>query len=569
MAAACLASNRAAQAATPPELLQQAASLADAISVDWSRSLSAAGAIVDPVTGQVEGGYGRTLLAYGMLRADQRNPALGLLPIIERALPSSEGVDRAPFNLLGLAETLLGSGGALSAELTASLSRAVLSYPPYGSTSSSAACFQRAACYDNLKLVSATGVVATLAALPGQAGLPGSTFSSPAAAATQTRALLASIVPAVEIPDGELHVGSTRLTGAVLSDPTRDPPAYLALSAMMLGRSVELSPPAPRRALQAFQRAIVALLALTAPDGNISYMGRGQGQVWTMASAAAACALAMRLLPSERPITSRCEGLIATELRALAARRKLGGVGIAVVPRLTWTRGVDHYVNRTDYNGLSVYALNLTADALSGLPDPGEQPVPGAESGERFVDTAGSGLATTNLHGLWFAVHRLDSNPADSRWGFGLMAMERLKSRGWVSELTDRPLGPGAQGPILILRGRQYEPIGRSMQVSPGRITVRGGWGTGGHIVRPATFVYQATARGVVLSVSVQRGDALIVREWTLPGQTGGLSASGAGGRDVVRRSVTSLGNDDGDRLEQVGYTIKAVQKKWVKVVWP
>lgn len=564
---AALGDNEAG-AATPSELSQRAASLADTVSVEWSRSLNAAGSIVDPVTGQVEGGYGRTFLAYGMLRAELRDPALGLVPIIERALPGSEGVDQAPFNVLGLAETLLSAGDALGPELTAALQQAALSYPPYGSSSASAPCFQRANCYDNLKLVSATAVLATLAAVAGRAGPPGSTFASAVVAATQARRLLASTIPAVEIPDATLRLGSAAITGAVLSDPTRDPPAYLALSAMLLGRGLELSAPVPQLALQAFERAIVALLGLTAPDGNISYMGRGQGQVWTMASAAAACALAMRLLPSARHITSRCEGLIDSELGALAIRRGLGGVGIATVPRLTWTRGVDRYVNRTDYNGLTVYALDLTADALSGLSDPGEQPLPGAESGESFVDAAGSGLATTSLHGLWFAVHRLDSNPADSRWGFGLMVMERLKPGGWASELTDRPLGPGVQGPVLILQGHAYNPIGQSMQLAPGRVVIHGGWGTGSRLLRPATFSYQATARGVVLTLPVQRGDVLTVQEWALPAATGTMAIGGSGGHEVVTRVAAPAGDDTSDAVELMRHTVTATRTGVLSVRW-
>lgn len=569
VAAGCLAIDGAsAGAATPSELSQRAASLADTVSVEWSRSLNAAGSIVDPATGQVEGGYGRTFLAYGMLHAELRNPTLDLNAVVAHALQNPGAVGQAPFNLLGLAETLLSAGGALSPELTAALQQIALSYPPYGRTSATAPCFQRANCYDNLKLVSATAVLATLAAVVGQAGPPGSTFASPTVAITQVRRLLASTIPAVEIPDGELRVGNARLTGAVLSDPTPDPPAYLALSAMLLGRSLELSAPMPPLALQAFQRAIVALLGLTAPDGNISYMGRGQGQVWTMASAAGACALAVRLLPSARLVTSRCEGLIETELGALAARRSLGGVGIATVPRLTWTRGVDRYVNRTDYNGLTVYALNLTADALSGLADPGEQPTPGAESGERFVDNAGSGLATTSLHGLWFAVHRLDSNPADSRWGFGLMAMERLEGGSWVSELTDRPLGPGVQGPTLLLHGHAYNPIGQSIQITPGRIVIRGGWGTGNHLVRAATFIYQATKQGVVLTFPAQRADELEFREWTLPGETGTMAIAGSGGHEVVTGPAAPYGDDSSDTVKLIRRTITTTRSGVLSVRW-
>ncbi len=568
VAAATSAAATTAQAETPEELSQRAASLADAISVDWSHSLNQAGDIVDPITGQIEGGYGRTLLAYGMLRATERNPALNLIPIIARALPNSDDVTQAPFNLLGLSETLLSANSVLGPAATEAIQSAVLSDPPFGSSTPTAACYQRRDCYDNLKLVNATAVLATLAALPGHAGPPHSVFAAPASTASEVLRVLTRTVPGMEIPDGQLEVSSTQLNGAVLSDPTRDPPAYLALSAMMLGRALELTASPPTATLRAFQRAIVALLGLTAPNGDISYMGRGQGQVWTMASAAAACALAMRLLPSQRAITPRCEGLIDTELVALTIRRSLGGVGIATVPRLTWTRGVDPYANPTDYNGLCVYALDLTADALQGLPGPGEQSLPGAISGERFSDPDGSELATTSLHGLWFAIHRQNTDTADSRWGFGLMAMQRWQAGAWSSVLTDRPLGRGVQGPELILHGQHYEPIGQSVQVAPGRIVVHGGWGSAGRLVRSAGFVYQATPAGVVLSVPGEVGDSFVVREWVLPGQTGDLSMRASGTRQNVTRDALPLGDDSSNDLDVVSERISVARSKSILITW-
>jgi hypothetical protein len=557
-----------ASAESPASLSRRAAGLADAISVDWSRSLSPAGAIIDPLTGYIEGGYGRTFLAYGMLRATQRDPRLQLLPVVARALEGSDGVDQAPFNLLGLAEGLKRAGGALGPSPTEALAASVLSAPPFGSPAPSAPCFRRAGCYDNLKLVEATAVLATLAALPGRAGPVGSTFAAPAAAARAALRLLSVTVPRMQVDGARLEVGAARLPAATLSDPTTDPPAYLALSAMMLGRALELSHPRPPAAVRAFRLAIVALLGLAGPDGDVSYMGRGQGQVWTMASAAAACADEMRLLPAERLLASHCEGLIEAELAALDARRSLGGVGIATVPRLRWTRGVDRYANATDYDGLCVYALDLAADALAGLGDPGQSPPPGAVDGARFLDEGGSGLATASQGGLWFAVHRRNSNPADSRWGFGLVAMERLHAGAWRSVLTDRPLGPGDQGPLLVLGKRTYVPRGRSIHISAGMILVRGGWFQGSRMVRAATFRYEARSGGVVLRVPVRRGDEVIVREWTLPGLPGIVSAFAPLTQQASSRLGLRLGNDDSDSLDQLGHRVRARRSGQLEFLW-
>jgi hypothetical protein len=372
----------------------------------------------------------------------------------------------------------------------------------------------------------------------------------------------------MQVAGARLEVGAARLPGATLSDPTTDPPAYLALSAMMLGRALELSRQRPPSALRAFQRAIVALLGLTGPDGNTSYMGRGQGQVWTMASAAAACALSMRLLADQRLLASHCEGLVDTELEALSVRRSLGGVGIATVPRLTWTRGVDRYANATDYDGLCVYALNIATDALSGLADPGESPPPGGVSGERFSDAGGSGLATTDKEGLWFAVHRRSTNRADSRWGFGLMAMERWRSGAWSSVLTDRPLGPGVQGPLLVVGKHEYVPRGRSIRVAAGSIVVSGGWYDGEHLVRHATFRYEATSQGVQLKLPLARGEKLIVREWTLPGRPGTLAVLAPFAAQTSTRLSLRLGNDRSDGLDQLGHSVRARRSGIVRFLW-
>jgi len=559
-----------AQAVSPNLLAQQASHLADTISVEWSHSLNRSGDIVNPLTEEVEGGYGRTMLAYGMLRAYQRNPELDLLPTVQRALPRSDDVTQAPFNLLGLSETLLHAHGTLGPTVTEALTTSVLSAPLFGGASGTL-CLDTSGCYYyNKTLVNAAGLLVALAALPGKNGSALTSFSSPATTARRVRNLLSVVVPRAEIPDGRLTVGRSHLTGAVLSDPTDNPTAYLALSTMMLGRALDLYSTPPASALLAFRRAVVALLGLTAPDGDIAYMGRGQGQVWASASAAAACALAMRLLPGQPFVTSHCEGLIAAELGALASRRQFGGIGIATVPRLNWLHGggVDHYANATDYNGLTVYALNLAADAMETLPDPGELALPSAVSGERFLDPRGSGLATTGLNGLWFAIHKQAANKADSRWGFGLLAMQRFTGGTWANGLTPRPLGPGSQGPVLVVDGHHYDPVGSSMHVTPGRIGLEGGWSDGERLFRRASFRYEVTAQGIVLRVHVTKGDRLIVRDWTLPGHTSTMSVAGPAGTRIVTRLGTAAGNDQSATLEQVSWTLQVRKTGRLRVLW-
>jgi hypothetical protein len=558
-----------ARAATPELLSQKAAGLADTISVEWSRSLNPAGDIVDPISGEIEGGYGRTMLAYGMLRANERNPKLNLLGIMQQAVRRSDSVVGAPFNLLGVSEILLHAGSRLQTSVTQELSSSILSDTPFAGRAATP-CLNRTRCYYNKTLVHTAALLASLQALPGQSGQGLTSLSSRATAARDALELLNQTIPRVQIPDARLTVGPTRLVGAVLSDPTANPTAYLALSTMMLGRALQFYPAPPAPALLAFQRAVVALLGLAAPDGDISYMGRGQGQVWTFATAAASCALAMRLLTAHSSIVSRCEGLVETELASLAVRREFGGLGLATVPRANWSHGegVDGYANPIDYNGLSVYALNVAADALAGLADPGTLATPGAVSGSRFLDPLGSGLATTDLRGLWFAVHRQNTNSADSRWGFGLVAMERDSSAGWTNSITPRPLGRASQGPTLILDGHSYEPVGTSLHVSAGRIVVEGGWTSGHTFVRAASFVYVRTPAGVVLRLHARKGDRLVMRDWALPGATSAVSILRPAGGRVATRSFASAGDDLSSQLTGFSHTVNVKHSGVLEVLW-
>jgi hypothetical protein len=239
-----------ARAATPEQLAARATAMADAISVDWSRAVGPSGSIVDPLGRAGEGEYGQAMLAYGMLRAGARDPTLALGPLASRALLDSVRLESSPFAILGMAEALL-AGGQLASSTATALEKALGVHPSYGSRAVGTPCYRRIGCYSNLKLVYATATLAALHAIsPLRARVPvGGRPTSPARAAAEARRLIGSTVPRVEIPDGELRVGGATFTdGAVLSDPTRNPTAYLALSTAMLGRArSSWAAPHPRR----------------------------------------------------------------------------------------------------------------------------------------------------------------------------------------------------------------------------------------------------------------------------------------------------------------------------------
>ena len=98
-------------------------------------------------------------------------------------------------------------------------------------------CQRRADCYNNLKLVDA---VASLALVRTGLVSPvrGTRLADPAATERATRAFLDARVAAAQRPDLRITGGGV---AAVLSDPSRNPLAYHALSTAILMRAVRLS----------------------------------------------------------------------------------------------------------------------------------------------------------------------------------------------------------------------------------------------------------------------------------------------------------------------------------------
>jgi hypothetical protein len=544
--------------------------LADASALAWGRHVAVHGRVVDPVGGRTTGAYGRSMLAGGMLRTAVRRGDRDLRALAERTLVQAS-YSRSAFSELAVAEALAEVGRLEDPALDRTVRKELLAYDVATVGSRAEGCARRPTCWNNLKLVDAVAVLRVLA-VPGLDGLPASKrLADRRRARAEAVDVLVRRVAQVQRVSAHLSLpGAPRAFGAVLSDPPPNPVAYHALSTFMLARGMQALPAAERgpRLRASLRRALVALHGLTGPDGDVSWMGRGQGQSWTLALGAAACAMALELLGPQEPQAGRCLGMAARQLAELERRARpgTGAVGIAVLPRPSWVRGVDRYVNRVDYEGLTLFGLQALADALARL---GAGPTPlepaGARAGLRFADPGASGLATTVRDGVWLGVHAAGSHPHDARYGGGLLAVKARGSDGrWRDVLdlrpkTNPPGGPPALGPSLVVRGGLAPFVGTGIRVPrSGVVEVRGAWRRAGRHVRRGVLTYVVAGGGtaVDLRFAAGRDERFVLREVVAPGapvptalRQGGRALPRTGKVSRVRRPWGAADRDDSDVL--------------------
>jgi hypothetical protein len=337
------------------------------------------------------------------------------------------------------------------------------------------------------------------------------------------------------------RAGGHRVTA--LSDRYKEPLAYHSLSLGLLARAIEVAgdraSPRARRALRIGTRT---LWALQAPDGDLAYFGRSQGQSW--AAALAVYAAGGRCDRSARAVAERA-------LRRLAARHPIGPTGMAIVPSADGPRtvpAIDDYASQVVYNGLTLTALGWAADAdregcRAGnvLADRG--------SGSAVLPFESARFATLRRGRVWMAVKRA-SQEGDGRSAFGIRALKRRAPGGrWIDLIPAAPAAAGRPrgtfGPALRLRGGALaKPRGESIAVRGDRIVVRGGFVHRGRWVRRGvSFRFAPTARGARVSVNTKPGDRIVYSALTdgAPARIArGVSAAAAGTR-ASRRAVVRI----------------------------
>jgi hypothetical protein len=528
---------------SPPALGAQVSALVASTTAEWASHQTPEGWLIDPVLGRATGSYGlgmtgQSMVLLGVSHGDAALIEGGLrAELAEVAQPDGGG-----FELLALSEAFawndahLANMGAWEAA-RATIAAFITNHAPL--VSDAGDCYSEERCYDNLKLVAAVAELSLL-----QTGLPDLTLGTPAT--IRAKALAALTQAAKNTGADARRLGTDPFRGAgILSDPGRSPLAYHVLSTLMLGQAVQrLGASAPVSVIAAFSRCARALIGLMAPDGDVAYIGRGQGQVWTVAAGIDALALAARMTHSAIWRGRYLAGA-ALELARLRSLYPPDGWGLPLVPRLAGQGapnylGIDGYANTVEYDGLSLWALTDAARVLSLIPPTPYQALPSTKKGV-FLDPSHTKFATVTDGRLWYAIHGSDSDPADARYGFGLISVERDSTQGWRAVLPYPPLTPlltstaTTSGPTLILagqggsgaRGRErfFYPVKTRISVSAGGVvTIHAGWraakGKTPHSKLDTTWVYRLTSseNGIALSF---RARAMCAYQFPIWFQTG------------------------------------------------
>jgi hypothetical protein len=375
-----------------------------------------------------------------------------------------------------------------------------------------------------------------------RSGVPGAVLSVPGEARRRALDILNRLVPErVAMLRGRAR--GHRVTA--LSDPVKEPLAYHGLTLALLARAIDVAGDgasnAARRALRIGTRTI---WAYQAPDGDLAYFGRSQGQSW---------ALALATFAAERAAGTACDGearafraVADRSLRRLGALYPIGPAGMAIVPSADGPAtipAIDDYASEVVYNGLTLTALGWAAD---GARRPGCRPgnlLADRGDGSARLPFESARFATLRRGRVWMAVKQ-SSQERDGRAAFGIRALKRRARGGaWTDLVPAAPAvpgrPPGSLGPALLLRsGALARPRGRHIHVRGGRIVVRGGWVSRGRWVRRGvTFRFTPTRRGARVGVSTRKGDRVVYSALT-----DGRAVATAHGVDGRRASTRARG---------------------------
>jgi hypothetical protein len=535
LAAAVAAGPAGAQVPAPPptaaSLHAEVAALLDGTAAQWAGMVTPTGVFQNPFPADVANGHHSfvpPMLAYALQHAGERTGDARLVAAAERTWPQAVDPARASsFDMLGAAYAY--RSPALSDARRAQLANYTAAY---GIPLTGRRCLLRPHCWGNLKLVDALAVLAITGG--------GVSSADPAARLGDPVRARAAAVRIVNVRIGQVTdhalravIGRTRVRGTVLSDPPADPLAYHALTTFMLREAVApLGPLSSRSARRATREMTNALAVLLSPDGDASYLGRGQGQTWVPAIAAGALAAGARDTAARRP--ARAARYLAGAQRAL---RRLAALhasprGFQVVPgaltRAT-AAGIDAYAHTVAYNGLALFGLTQALDALAEIPTARIGRLP-ADRRLAVRDERATGLGIVSNGRVWLAVHKTATDANDLRHDFGALALKRRTPAGWVDLLAPRPLTritPDSSGPALMYLGQPLKPTGFAIHAHGRTIIVNGAWRANGRIVRRAQFRWRLTRRGARLRVAgAHRGDRFRMLAFT-PAGTGSASRRG------------------------------------------
>ncbi|MDQ8045097.1 MAG: hypothetical protein REI11_10855, partial [Patulibacter sp.] len=484
----------------------------------------------DPIYGD-SGDYGTAMLGYAMLR---RGAARGDRSLISGGLAALMAQVTQPqggaFEFLILARAYRWANGALPgnpiaapmwAKFGPKIALDLESRPAPASPGGGGRCYADARCYNNLKLVTSLAAVQLL----GSTDLtPASPEAWLADVGLRGRVLhrVASRVPK-EAGSDVTRVGASPISGAgVLSDPPRNPLAYHALSTMMLGELNDaLGDDAPEVSKQAFGRAAQALLALASPSGDMTWYGRGQGQVWVPAVVADAAAQAAAQTTSPQ-LRGRYLALAEAALTRLRDVYGVGTLGFPLVPgaldaATLAARKVDAYATDRGYNGLAVDALDRASAVLDSI-DPHDTAtrVPSSRPGLTRSPSQ-AGLATITRGPLWVAIASKSRAPEDSRYGSGLLSMEHRDAAGtWSAIAPGRADNPRVVNTLAVRsNGVVYSMSGSIQRARTEQsVGIVGGWAENGRAATldlGTTYTWSMPDSKTVQAQFVTKSDRIVM----------------------------------------------------------
>ena len=520
--------------------------LAGRIAAPWvERRQPETGLFVDPITGGAGHGYGPAMLAEALIREGARSDDRGMLRAGLRALSSNstravdDGRPGNPLELFAIASAYHWADRNLEGDAdwerySPGPRRYLRSWESAAVGDAAAACFASASCWNNYKIVDAAAVLMLL-----RTGLEPaserSRLADPEHARAGAIATLTRDLPRAIGREGEARGRSGTLSGlGILSDQPTYPLAYHAMSVAALARALDvLGDDAPAAAREHFRAAMLAQASFMGPDGDVSFLGRAQGESWALGATAYAGESCARMF---RRSHRRSAGICATlAIRALGRLTRLHGFRdglLAIVPRFSnlplTGEGLEHYARVMTFNGLTAMFLGWAGDEASGATTVEPLPLP-LDGGGSFVDPDRARMAVVRHGSVWFAVHTIGPiGVKDLRYDFGVLSLKYRRGDRWVDVLPPRPLADAGAldggGPALVSPSGLAFPRGDDFAVDPdsGEVVVHGGYRTEGGtwVERAQEFRFAPTARGVKVTATAPPGSVLRFQDFLPQGWT-------------------------------------------------
>ena len=504
---------------------------------------------VDPVTRRPAGGYGVVMIGYALLEAGSRRDDPKLVDAGVRAVgtaltkpPGQRGV----FDLLAMSAAYRFGRARLSR--SPSFRRARPRWEEFLRTTGApaldpaiAGCIQSPGCFHNHEAVEADADL-DLLATGLTSSVPGAKLADRAGTRAAAGQVLAQEVPSA-LDAGGVSTGPGLRRGlGIVNDANTYPLAYDALSTAMVGdTTLALGRSVPPEAIRAFRRSLEAIAAFAGPDGDLAFIGRRQQQSWALAAGVLAARAGALAFAQDRGAAARFRALADRELERLVDVHGAGSPRFAVVPRFRQSttggfRGLD-FNNTVVWNGLTAFLLDRAADVAQrdrGGSSPGAS-LPGDVDGSFVERGPGPLFATVRRGDLWFAVNGRPLQP-DLRYDVGLVALKRRGAEGrWRDLIRPRPMTlgrpPDSAGPVLVVGGDTYTPMGRSIRVDRRgalALGVRFVNAAGGDLGRAATLRYTAIRGGVRVTFGVRAGDRVRFRTFLAAAQARRTAAGSA-----------------------------------------